>query len=334
MSRAPKEATLCGGTTVVKPKKIRLETSSFCQLRCPSCPTTSKAIHPAVGSGFLGLNDFRSLLDENPSVRAVELSNYGEIFLNPDLSKIIREAFRRNVKLSANNGVNLNHAKESVLEDLVKYQFSSMTCSIDGASDETYRVYRVKGNFERVIRNIQRINDFKNWYRSLYPRLLWQFVVFGHNEHEIPLARKLASDLDMEFRVKLSWGADFSPVRNREFVRKQVGLDAATRAEFREKHGSDYMQAICHQLWDQPQINWDGRVLGCCRNFWGDFGGNAFKDGLLRSVNNEKIEHAREMLLGKKAARPDIPCTSCEIYLEMKADQKWLKRDLPRPFSH
>ncbi len=31
------------------------------------------------------------------------------------------------------------------------------------------------------------------------------------------------------------------------------------------------------------------KVLGCCRNFWGDFGGNAFTDGLVSSLNNEKI---------------------------------------------
>jgi hypothetical protein len=69
----------------IKPTQIRLEVSSLCQLRCPSCPTTSKAIHPAVGSGFLKLRDFQSLLDQNPWIREIELSNYGEIFLNPHL---------------------------------------------------------------------------------------------------------------------------------------------------------------------------------------------------------------------------------------------------------
>jgi hypothetical protein len=83
-------------------------------------------------------------------------------------------------------------------------------------------------------------------------------------------------------------------------------------------------------LWDAPQINWDGKVLGCCRNIWGDFGReNAFADGLVRSINNEKIEYARGMLLGNKAAREDIPCTTCSIYLGMKAEGKWLPRREP-----
>jgi hypothetical protein len=308
----------------VRPTKIRLEASSFCQLRCPSCPTTSKAIHPAVGSGFLKLHDFQKLLDDNPWIKAIELSNYGEIFLNPDLLGIIRYAAEREVTLSADNGVNLNHVKAEVLEGLVRYKFRSMTCSIDGASNETYSVYRVRGNFDNVIENIKQINFFKQKYQSQHPLLLWQFVVFGHNEHEIPLARKLASELGMRFHLKLSWDAKFSPVKDEEFVRSEIGV--ASRAEFKDKHGVNYMQSICHQLWDQPQINWDGKVLGCCRNCWGDFGQNTFQDGLLESINGEKIRYAREMLLGHESARSDIPCTTCSIYLGMRAEGKWLKR--------
>ena len=122
-------------------------------------------------------------------------------------------------------------------------------------------------------------------------------------------------------------GSKILPCANQGFVRKEVG--AASREEYKQKHGVDYVQGICLQLWDQPQINWDGKMLGCSRNFWGDFGGNAFKDGLLNSINNEKIKYARDMLLGKKVARADIPCTTCNIYLGMKADGKWQKRRLP-----
>jgi MoaA/NifB/PqqE/SkfB family radical SAM enzyme len=316
----------------VKPLKIRLEASSFCQLRCPSCPTTSKAIHPAVGRGFLELRDFQSLLVESPWLKEIELSNYGEIFLHPDLLEIIKFAYERNVVLTADNGTNLNNVKENVLEGLVKYKFRSMTCSIDGASNETYKVYRVKGNFVNVIENIRKINFFKQKYQSEYPLLKWQFVVFGHNEHEISLARTLASELNMQFYLKLSWDSKFSPVRDQEFVRKETGV--TSREEFKQKDGADYMQLICYQLWEEPQINWDGKVLGCCRNFWGDFGGNAFRDGLFKSLNNENIRYARDMLLGKKVARENIPCTTCSIYLGMRADSTWLRGSLYRSLRY
>jgi MoaA/NifB/PqqE/SkfB family radical SAM enzyme len=217
-----------------------------------------------------------------------------------------------------------NTAKEDVLEGLVKYKFRRLTCSIDGASNETYKLYRIRGNFDKVIENIKRINSYKKKYRSKYPLLTWQFVVFGHNEHEISLARKLAATLNMRFYLKLSWDDGFSPVQNKDYVKKEVGLNASSRDEYRQKHGIDFKREICYQLWNKPQINWNGNILGCCFNFWGDFGGNAFKDGLLKSLNNEKINYARDMLLGKKIAREDIPCTTCDSYLSMKANNNWI----------
>ncbi len=55
-------------------------------------------------------------MDENPWVRRIELSNYGEMFLNPDLLSMLQYAHARGVSLSANNGVNLNSVGEDVLE--------------------------------------------------------------------------------------------------------------------------------------------------------------------------------------------------------------------------
>lgn len=307
---------------------IRLEASSACQLRCPSCPTTTGHTSPVVGKSVLKLADFVKLIDENPWIGRIELSNYGEIFLNRDLLDIFRHAYERNVKLHVSNGANLNHVRDEVLEGLVRYEIESLNCSIDGTSQETYGQYRVRGKYERVIANIRRINEFKKAYGSDLPRLQWQFIAFGHNEHEIEKARQLASELGMGFYVKLNWDARFSPVEDLDSIRAVTGTGAATRAEFRQRYGAEYLEGTCDQLWSGPQINWDGKVLGCCRNFWGEFGGNALRDGLPDVLNSEKLAYAREMLEGNKPPRPDIPCTTCELYTRRKASNRWFK---PRP---
>ena len=307
----------------IRPRRIRLEASSHCQLRCPSCPTTTRAIHPAVGSGFLRLEEFRRLLEDNPDLAEIELSNYGEAFLNPQLLAIMEAAHARGVALSVHNGANLNNVRPEVLEGLVKYRVRRLACSIDGASQETYGRYRVRGNFDRVIDNIRRINAWKQTYGTDLPQLRWQFILFGHNQHELPAARRMAEELGMEFYLKLSWDNRFSPA-DEQIARAEFGV--ANREEFRAKHGRDYMQGLCHQLWDDPQINWDGKVLGCCRNFWGDFGGNAFRDGLAESVNSERIAHARQMLLGRAEPRDDVPCTTCSIYIDMRSSGRFLQR--------
>ena len=53
---------------MIEPVAIRLEASSHCQLRCPSCPTTDGAIDRVIGKGFLKAGDFRTFLERNPSV--------------------------------------------------------------------------------------------------------------------------------------------------------------------------------------------------------------------------------------------------------------------------
>ena len=280
-----------------------------------------------MGSGFLKFDDYRKIVEENRRITEIELSNYGEILLNPDLPRIAEHAYRRGVRLTAKNGVNLNHAKEEVLEALVRYRFRALYCSIDGASQETYERYRVRGDFERVIENVKKINSYKQRHNTRYPTLMWRFIIFGHNEHEIPKAREMARELGMGFVTKLSWDPDFSPIRDEEFVKRELGIDVASREEYRQARGADYMQHLCQGLWGKPQINWDGKVLGCSRNFWGEFGGNAFADGLDAAVNGERISYARQMLQGRMPEREDLPCATCDIYLDMKAKGQWLKRD-------
>lgn len=313
----------------IRPRQIRLEASSACQLRCPSCPTTSKATLPVIGSGWLTFDNFRKLVDDNPWVEEIELSNYGEIFLNPQLSQIIEYAHQRGLVLTCDNGTNFNHVSEEAVEALAKFRFRSITCSIDGAGADTYGVYRIGGDFNRVIANIRRLNHYKERYQSRFPLLTWQFVVFGHNEHELPAAREIARELGMAFYAKLSWDSQVSPIRDEEVVKRELGLDAATREEFREKHGVGYLDDICTQMWDAPQINWDGKVLGCCRNHWGDFGSNALTDGLLQSINSERMRYARQMLLGQAAARPDVPCTTCAVFIDRKRNGNWVPVNSP-----
>jgi hypothetical protein len=285
-----------------------------------------KSIDPIIGKGFLKLEDFKNLLDNNSWLKEIELSNYGEIFLNPDLLNIMKYAFERGVILTGTNGVNLNSAKGEVLEGLVKYQFRSITCSIDGASNKTYELYRVRGLFDTVIENIQKINFYKRQYQSAFPQLTWQFVVFGHNEHEIATAREMAAELGMRFRPKLSWNSEFSPIRNPQHVKKEIRLKAASREEYKKHYGKSYAHLTCYQLWDNPQVNWDGKLLGCDVNYWGDFGPNVFERGLLPSINNDKLQYAKNMLLGKAPARADIPCSTCDIYLTMQASGQWVQR--------
>jgi len=309
---------------LLKPDILTIEVNASCQLRCPTCPTTSEGYPPVVGSGYLKFEDFRKLLDENQNIREVRFESRGELFLNPDLLQILAYGYEKNVLMTNTSGVNLNTVKKEVLEGLVKYGFRHLLCSLDGASPEVYRIYRIGGDFNRVISNIKLINRYKELYHAEYPHLTWQFIVFGHNEHEILLAKKMAEGLQMSFIPKISWDADFSPIKDRSLVMATTGWSAVSREEFLESTGQHYMRNVCYALWQSPRINWDGKLLGCCWNSWGEFGSNAFSEGFIPSINNEKINYARTQLLGEAGPRDDIPCTTCDLYIKMRETSTYL----------
>lgn len=297
---------------------IALEASTKCQLKCPICPTaTGENKGRPLGWGNLAFADFKTLVDRHPGIKLIELSNWGEIFLNPELKDIVRYGHEKGITLTATNGVNLNTASDEVLEALVRYKFRFMCVSLDGASNETYQIYRKGGNFDKVIKHVERINHYKKAYKSEYPEMVWQFIIFGHNEQDISRAKEMAAKLDMTFAPKLNAYEEFSPVRDPEAVKRETGLEAVSRFEFRQKT-QQYYGMPCDQLWFKPQINWDGKLLGCCVNGWADFG-NVFDSGFSEILKGEKYTYAKEMLLGKRKPREGIPCTTCPYYKKDEA---------------
>ncbi|MEI6787292.1 MAG: putative nucleotide-diphospho-sugar transferase [bacterium] len=303
--------------TGILPARVTLEASTLCQLNCPTCPTALGITRERFGAGFLAFTDFKQFADHHPQVSEIELSNWGEVFLNPELGKILEYAHAQNITLTLRNGANLNTVSPEILEALVRFRLHSLSCSIDGASQATYSQYRKNGNFESVIRNIESLNTLKAKFKSPYPGLAWQFVAFGHNEHEIESARQMARKLHMRFALKLSWddlySQTFSPIRNRTLLRSQSPMKVADRAEYEIKFGESYISRSCLQLWHHPRINFDGRLLGCSINHWGDFG-NVFENGLAPCLEAPPMQRARQMLMGALPKQDDLPCSHCTVY--------------------
>ena len=321
----------------IKPGYIRIDASTICQLKCPVCPTAKGEIKENLGAGFLKLEDFKKIVDENSWITDIELSNWGEIFLSPDIGKIIEYAYIKKIRLHAANGVNLNNISDEVIEKLVKYKFARLNCSIDGASNETYSLYRKGGDFERVINNIKKINAIKEKNSSKLPILIWKFIVFGHNFNEIGKAKKIASELGMDFTLATAWDAKYDDtiaIKEQdkelinEIIKKETGQSITIdRKEHYKKTGTKFSQKkACLMLWSSPQVNFDGKILGCCVNKWGDFG-DAFKEGLLMGINNNNLNHAREVLMGKKEVADNIPCIHCDFYKTMKKNNMWITEE-------
>ncbi len=303
------------------PKSIRLEASTICQLDCPSCymRLDPEGVKNGCCNGMLSCDNFKKIVDEN-EFETIELSNHGEIFLNPELVKIMEYAHEKGIKLTADNGVNLNKLTEEQAEALVKYEFENIVVSIDGASQETYKLYRRRGNFDKVIEHIERINYYKKKYKSEKPYLNWKFILFGHNVHEVKKAKRLAKKLKMEIFFATNWDRAFSPVEDLELIKELTGVTGKThtpRSRLKQFIRKEIDWYYCNFLWEAPQINWDGQILGCCSLYDKNFGGNVFEEGLMNALNNPKMIYAKNMVTGKAPALKGIPCTECYVYKDL-----------------
>jgi organic radical activating enzyme len=303
-------------------RSVRIDAASVCQLRCPGCTTGTGQLPSTVGSGLLSVEDLVAFLDRHPGVRHVELSNWGEVLLNPQLPTILRELHERRVQVTLNNGINFNTVSEEAMEALVKYRVRSMVFSIDGATQEAYETYRVRGNLERVLANIKTLNALKATHRTSFPVLTWKMILFGHNQHEIEAARAKALQLGMSFRTEINTSGSAWELADEDAARKASGLDVVSQEQHVEVRGTTFSKRFCHQLWNAPQINWNGKILGCCMNTWSDFGSEAFSD---QGLQSERLIYARRMLMGKGAEREDIPCTTCGEYTRMRDEGAWVR---------
>lgn len=312
------------------PRKVRIEACSLCQLSCPSC--FMRIYHEKVDKtcklGYLSFKNFKKFVDNN-TIEEIELTRGGELFLNPELDKIICYADKKGIKLTAYAGVNLNYLSNEMAETLVRCNFVALKIALDGASQETYSIYRKHGSFDKVIANIKKINHFKKQYNSEFPKLIWKFIVFGHNEHEILLAKELAKQYNMDITFDISWDKNFSPIKNTEFIMENTDIltmDGRGEAHIQRYEEDKDAWFYCKELWTAPQINWDGSLLGCCMNSFEDFGGNVFKDGYLKAMNNNKLCMAKNILKGEIPPIMGIPCSLCWIY--KKLEEKNLKVNL------
>lgn len=277
------------------PEKVRLDFSTVCQLRCAGC-FFQKGKSDNLGRGFLSVENFKYFLEMHPFIREIEISNWGEPFLNPNIIDMIQIAKSKGVALTCWNGSNFNTISDELIHALVDYEFRVIVLSIDGACQETYSKYRLGGDFNQVMDNVSKLQAYKKERKSKYPELLWQYVLMEHNELEVEKAKALAQKLDIPIRFKLNWDENYKPV-NREYLMKETGLKELTREEYASAHKTAPLDFICEQVFTKPQINWDGRLLGCCDNMNAAFDVNVFEVGLINAIRSPKYSIAKKCLL-------------------------------------
>lgn len=308
------------------PERVRLEASTICQLRCAGC-SFQRGGEDDLGRGFLSIDNFIKFCEMNPFIHEIELSNYGEIFLNPDLIAMMHYAKEKNITLLCRNGSNFNTVSDEQIQALVETGFKEILLSIDGASQETYAKYRIGGDFNKVIENVKKLQSLKEKTGSKYPLLKWQYILMEHNELEIGKAKAMAKELNIPIKFKYNWDELYVPI-HREYITKETGLVELTRAEYLAKYKISPFNSMCEQIFVRPQVNWDGRLLGCCTRKYAPFAINVFDVGLIEAIRSPQYIKAKECLLTihpSKEQYGSCICFNCTSRTQREAEGIVLK---------
>lgn len=251
------------------PYYMVIDPTNVCNLKCPLCPTWQDT--KSRPKGRMRIGTFRKLLDETgPYLFAVNLCNWGEPLLNPDLPSMIRYAKHYNTVTGLST--NLNYLPDETARELVESGTDIIIVSLDGATQESYERYRKDGNLQEVLRNIEKLNAYRGNDQD-FPLLIWQFLVNRYNEAEIGKARDMAAQLGMQFfpsPMRTSMGKELLlPLHERVMEMKEwlPGNPEYNRYAYEITPETRTRQETCRWLWNSTVVNWDGSVSPCCGVF-------------------------------------------------------------------
>lgn len=202
-------------TEVVKvstlPYYLCLDPSDKCQLRCPTCPTGIENESRRRKDGLptlyraerkkLSVELCDSLLDElGDNLFLVMFYNYGEPLLNAHLHEFIGKARDKEIATELHSNLSLPLSDQRI-DELLSAGIGRLAASVDGFSQEAYEVHRVGGDIKLVHENLTRLAKARDRL-GLDTEILYNFLIFKHNEHEIEEARKFAQDIGVGFNAR------------------------------------------------------------------------------------------------------------------------------------
>jgi organic radical activating enzyme len=288
---------------VVRPKArpyvAVIDVANRCNLRCPYCPTgarrpssrDTRLIEPLL---------VKQLLDElDQYLISVNLYNWGEPLLHPQIAQMVRMIHERWIftKISSN----LNIAKPELLTEVCRAGLDYLTVSVAGASQGVYETYHRGGKLQTVFDNIKHVAAYKKKYNLKSPVIEFKYLLFKYNLHELATARALAYGMGAEiFKCHTGGGPE------------EAAIEAPVTSE------KSQSPKFCHHLWNMIVINSDGGIAPCCFLFFKkDDLGEYSREPVRLVRNNQQFVRGRQLFNPAEVSNlpADLrhPCLKCEI---------------------
>jgi MoaA/NifB/PqqE/SkfB family radical SAM enzyme len=191
----------------------------------------------------------------------------------------------------------MNRLPPTMAERIIEAGLDFLVASIDGVTQEVYAQYRVGGSCQQALRNLSQLVRRRNRRGVRSPKIVWRFLCFPHNLHQLEEAERLAREIGVD-----------------DFAVAEGSLDGQTWTPEGPKPltapAPDEAPPYCTDLYDFPVIHWNGAVLPCCyathSSFvWGDLRRSSWRE----AFNSPAFRTARRLAHGDRSANG--PCAGC-----------------------
>jgi radical SAM protein with 4Fe4S-binding SPASM domain len=243
------------------PMSLSIEPTTSCNLRCPECPSGLRSFSRP--TGMLEPEQLDRLLQEiGGHLVYANLYFQGEPYLHPAMDHLV--ALCRQHGIYTSTSTNAHFLRPERAEAIVASGLDRLIISIDGMTQETYSSYRVGGRLDKVLEGTQNVLDARRKSKNKStPHIVWQFLVVGPNEHEVPEIRKMAKASGVDELViktaQLDDPHDAHPLltkdpKLRRYDRQSSGIWKLRNA----------LDDECWRMWQGCVMTWDGQVVPCC----------------------------------------------------------------------
>lgn len=285
---------------------ISIEPTTSCNLRCPQCPSGLREFTRPTGMLQNQLFE-KIILQTKKHLHSLTFYFQGEPYLNPDFLKMVSFASNNNIfTITSTNAHYLTeeNAKQTILSKLDK-----LIISVDGITQEVYEKYRIGGDYDKVIAGTKEILKQKKLLNSSSPHVVWQFVVFKTNEHQIEAVKKLGKELGVdEVKIKTAQIYDFE--NGHDLIPDQEEYARYKKGDSGKFELKNKLLNQCWRMWQGCVITWDGKIVPCCFDKDAKYKlGNLEKDTFESIWFSDSYNNFRRSIL-KSRNQIDI-CTNC-----------------------
>lgn len=286
------------------PYGISIEPTTSCNLRCSQCPSGLRSFHRP--TGMLQNDLFKKIIDD-VSLHAYWLTFYfqGEPYLNTSFLDMVAYASTKNMYTMTST--NAHYFTNEIADKTVKSGLSKIIISIDGTDQETYEKYRTGGQLEKVLEGTKKLVTSKKKLQSKTPHIVFQFIAFSHNLHQIEEVKKLGKMIGVD-EVKIK-SAQVYEQEDIALIPDDQNYARYTKNESGFKIKNDIYNH-CWRMWSSTVVTWDGKVIPCCFDKDAKYTLGSLSETNFESIwKSDTYQKFRKTIL-KNRSSIDI-CTNC-----------------------